>query len=127
MVGQNITKHMNLYEPLETIGSGSFGVIRKVKRISDGRVKYQNSFTADLKLELIQPTALIPFKVLARKEIDYRKMSEKEKVQLVAEVNILRELRHQNIVRYYERFVDRENHMIYIITGIAMSATFQLC
>lgn len=56
--------------------------------------------------------------ILARKEIDYRKMSEKEKVQLVAEVNILRELRHQHIVRYYERFVDRENHTIYIVTGI---------
>ncbi|KAJ3114425.1 Serine/threonine-protein kinase Nek2 [Phlyctochytrium bullatum] len=54
-------------------------------------------------------------KILARKEIDYRKMTEKEKRQLVAEVNILRELRHPNIVRYYERFVDRENCMIYII------------
>lgn len=81
---------MNNYEPLETIGSGSFGIIRKVRRISDGMV-------------------------LARKEIDYRKMSEKEKVQLVAEVNILRELRHPNIVRYYERFVDRGNCSIYII------------
>jgi NIMA (never in mitosis gene a)-related kinase 2 len=75
---------MNNYEPFEAIGSGSFGVIRKVKRITDG-------------------------KYLARKEIDYRKMSEKEKKQLVAEVNILRELRHPNIVRYYERFVDRDN------------------
>jgi NIMA (never in mitosis gene a)-related kinase len=42
-------------------------------------------------------------------------MSEKEKLQLVAEVNILRELRHPNIVRYYERFVDRVNCLIYII------------
>ena len=44
-------------------------------------------------------------------------MTEKEKKQLVAEVNILRELRHPNIVRYYERFVDRENSLIYIIMG----------
>ncbi|TPX37085.1 hypothetical protein SmJEL517_g01093 [Synchytrium microbalum] len=42
-------------------------------------------------------------------------MSDKEKKQLVSEVNILRELRHPNIVRYYERFVDRENCLIYII------------
>jgi serine/threonine protein kinase len=42
-------------------------------------------------------------------------MSEKEKKQLVAEVNILRELRHPNIVRYYERFVDRTNCLIYIV------------
>jgi NIMA (never in mitosis gene a)-related kinase len=44
-------------------------------------------------------------------------MTDKEKRQLVAEVNILRELRHPNIVRYYERFVDREKCMIYIIMG----------
>ena len=30
-------------------------------------------------------------------------MNEKEKGQLVAEVNILRELRHPCIVRYYDR------------------------
>ncbi|KAJ1340464.1 hypothetical protein BSLG_004911 [Batrachochytrium salamandrivorans] len=64
---------MNNYEPLEAVGSGSFGLIRKVRRLIDG-------------------------KILARKEIDYRKMSEKEKKQLVAEVNILRELRHPNIL-----------------------------
>ncbi|KXS15482.1 kinase-like protein [Gonapodya prolifera JEL478] len=78
------------FDPLEVIGSGSFGLIRKVRRKTDG-------------------------KVLARKEIDYRKMSDREKRQLVAEVNILRELRHPHIVRYYERYVDRDNCLIYII------------
>ncbi|KAM3583030.1 hypothetical protein VKS41_004785 [Umbelopsis sp. WA50703] len=78
------------FEPLEVCGSGSFGVIRKVRRISDGQI-------------------------LACKEIDYRKMSEKEKRQLVAEVNILRELKHPNIVRYYERIIDRKNCMLYIL------------
>ena len=92
---------MNQYEALdEIIGSGSFGVIRKIKRISDGKVLPHSSL-----------------QVLARKEIDYRKMSEKEKVQLVSEVNILRELKHANIVRYYERFVDREQCLIFIIMG----------
>ncbi|KAJ3286809.1 hypothetical protein HK104_008870 [Borealophlyctis nickersoniae] len=97
---------MNNYEPLEVIGSGSFGVIRKVRRKSDGRI-------------------------LARKEIDYRKMSEKEKKQLVAEVNILRELRHPHIVRYYERIVDRESCLIYIIMeyceGGDLSAIIRKC
>ena len=81
---------MENYEALKVIGSGSFGIIHKVRRKSDG-------------------------KILARKEIDYNKMSEREKKQLVTEVNILRELRHPNIVRYFERFVDREKSLIYII------------
>lgn len=54
---------MNNYEPLEAIGSGSFGIIRKVRRLSDG-------------------------KLLARKEIDYRKMT--EKVTFIKVLNIYR-------------------------------------
>lgn len=80
-----------MYESLETIGRGSFGVIRKVKRISDG-------------------------KVLAQKEIDYGQMSQFEKQQLVNEVNILQELKHPNIVSYYERILDTCASKIFIIT-----------
>ncbi|KAF9109456.1 G2-specific serine/threonine protein kinase [Mortierella sp. AM989] len=81
---------MEDYEALESIGSGSFGLIRKVRRKADG-------------------------KILARKEIDYRKMSTKEKEQLVAEVNILKDLKHPNIVEFLERVIDRENSFIYIL------------
>ncbi|CAG8568737.1 11788_t:CDS:2 [Cetraspora pellucida] len=81
---------MDNYEPLEIIGTGSFGLIRKVRRKSDSRI-------------------------LARKEIDYRRMNDKERNQLVSEVNILRELKHPNIVRYYDRYIDNTNCMIYII------------
>ncbi len=42
-------------------------------------------------------------------------MTEKEKQLLVQEVNLLRELRHPNIVRYYDRIIDRTNSMLYII------------
>ncbi|KAI1910106.1 G2-specific serine/threonine protein kinase [Ophidiomyces ophidiicola] len=66
------------YEVLERIGSGSFGVIRKVKRKSDGYI-------------------------LCRKEINYIKMSQKEREQLTTEFNILSSLRHPNIVAYYHR------------------------
>ncbi|KAK2765055.1 G2-specific serine/threonine protein kinase [Arachnomyces sp. PD_36] len=66
------------YEVLERIGSGSFGVIRKVRRKTDGYV-------------------------LCRKEINYIKMSQKEREQLTAEFNILSSLRHPNIVAYYHR------------------------
>jgi len=36
-------------------------------------------------------------------------------MQLVAEVNILRDLRHTNVVRYYERVIDKENMKLYIV------------
>ena len=52
---------------------------------------------------------------LAWKEINYAAMGEKEKMQLVAEVNILRDIKHTNVVRYYERVVDKENMTLYII------------
>jgi serine/threonine protein kinase len=42
-------------------------------------------------------------------------MSEKEKQQLVTEVNVLRELKSQNIVKYHDRIIDKENHKIYIV------------
>ena len=41
-------------------------------------------------------------------------MSAEEKVQLVTEVNTLRGLRHPHIVQYFERFIDKENGIIYI-------------
>ncbi|KAI9670904.1 MAG: G2-specific serine/threonine protein kinase [Caeruleum heppii] len=66
------------YEVLEKIGHGSFGIIRKVRRKTDGHV-------------------------LCRKEINYIRMSHKEREQLHAEFSILHSLRHPNIVAYYHR------------------------
>ncbi|KAH7316674.1 kinase-like domain-containing protein [Stachybotrys elegans] len=66
------------YEVLEKIGHGSFGVIRKVRRKTDGFV-------------------------MCRKEISYLRMSQKEREQLHAEFQILSTLRHDNIVAYYHR------------------------
>ena len=42
-------------------------------------------------------------------------MTEMEKQMLVSEVNLLRELKHQHIVRYYDRIIDRSNTTLYII------------
>ncbi|XP_056150901.1 serine/threonine-protein kinase Nek2 [Lampris incognitus] len=78
------------YEVLYTIGSGSYGKCQKVRRRADG-------------------------KVLVWKEMDYGTMAESEKQMLVSEVNLLRELKHPNIVRYYDRIIDRENTTLYIV------------
>lgn len=78
------------YEILETLGSGSYGKVEKIRRKIDD-------------------------KILVWKEINFGNMSEKEKTQLVSEVNILRELRNPFIVRYHDRIVDKPNTKLYII------------
>ncbi|KAL8735831.1 MAG: hypothetical protein Q9181_002679 [Wetmoreana brouardii] len=60
------------------LGKGSFGIIRKVRRVADNYV-------------------------LCRKEVSYIKMGQKEREQLHAEFSILASLRHPNIVAYYHR------------------------
>ena len=81
---------MENYEFVCQIGKGNFGRISKIIRKSDK-------------------------KALIWKELDYGQMSEKEKEQIVSEVNILRELKHPNIVRYYDRIIDKKHSRIYII------------
>uniref|UniRef100_A0A8C5KKZ0 Serine/threonine-protein kinase Nek2 n=1 Tax=Jaculus jaculus TaxID=51337 RepID=A0A8C5KKZ0_JACJA len=78
------------YEVLHGIGPGSYGRCRKIRRRSDG-------------------------KILVWKELDYGSMTEAEKQMLVSEVNLLRELKHPNIVRYYDRIIDRTNTTLYIV------------
>ena len=81
---------MEKYEVLEHVGKGSFGAVTKIRRKNDN-------------------------KILVWKEISYGKMKEKEKQQLVSEVNILRELRHTHIVKYYDRIIDKVNSKIFIV------------
>lgn len=81
---------MDNYEVLDLIGKGNFGSISKILRKSDN-------------------------KILVWKELDYGRMTEKEKQNIVSEVNILRDLHHPNIVRYYDRIIDKKNTKIYII------------
>jgi len=81
---------MDDYEVLGLIGKGNFGSISKILRKSDN-------------------------KILVWKELDYGLMSEKEKQNIVSEVNILKELHHPNIVQYYDRIIDKKNKKIFII------------
>lgn len=87
---QEMPSRLEDYELLESIGSGSYGRCQKIRRKSD-------------------------CKVLVWKEMDYGSMSEAEKQMLVSEVNLLRELKHPNIVRYYDRIIDRTNTTLYIV------------
>jgi len=87
----NSLNDLSKYKVLGTIGEGAFGSVERIQRLSDGR-------------ELVW------------KVIDYGKMSDEEKEQLVQEVNILQKLRNSsNVVRYYERIIDRSNAILYIV------------
>ncbi|KAJ7155451.1 kinase-like domain-containing protein [Mycena crocata] len=84
------TNWLDLYEALDVIGNGSFGIIRKVRRKTDGLI-------------------------FARKELNFERMSERDRKQIVAEVNILKDLHHDHIVRYHDRYVDRDAGILYIL------------
>lgn len=79
------------YEPLEVIGHGSYGQIRRVRRKSDGQI-------------------------LVRKEISYKYMNQKERTQLISEFRILKRLDHPNIVRYlhHEHCQDEQQVHLYM-------------
>lgn len=82
---------MENYEILrDNLGVGSFGKVCLVRQISTGRL-------------------------MVWKQINYSRMQEKQKQQLINEVNILRELRHENIVRYHDKILDKRNSTLYII------------
>lgn len=81
--------HEDEFEALEVIGRGSFGQIRKVRRVADGHI-------------------------LARKEISYQTMTPKEKSQLIAEFRILKSLEHPNIVQYYHHDHIAEDHTVHL-------------
>ncbi|KAG8218041.1 kinase-like domain-containing protein [Butyriboletus roseoflavus] len=42
-------------------------------------------------------------------------MSDRDRKQIVAEVNILKDLDHEHIVRYHDRYVDRDAGILYIL------------
>lgn len=81
---------MDGYEKLERLGQGSYGRVFKAKRKSDGVL-------------------------VAIKEIDYSQLRQKDKQNLVNEVNILRKLQNPHIVTYLDRNVDRDKKQINIV------------
>lgn len=77
-------RYKELYLPLQVqklLGKGSYGIVYRVKRLSDGGV-------------------------YALKEADVRKMSPLERADAVNEIRLLASVKHPNVVRYHEAFLD---------------------
>ncbi|ODN81535.1 hypothetical protein L202_01955 [Cryptococcus amylolentus CBS 6039] len=87
---------LDKYKLVSNIGKGSFGVISKVQRVSDG-------------------------KEFALKQLDYSKMTDKDRKQILAEVAILESLKHRNIVQLIQKIKDPKNERIYIIMEFCTS------
>ncbi|XP_054289530.1 serine/threonine-protein kinase Nek2-like isoform X1 [Macrosteles quadrilineatus] len=85
-----MTGHIEDYEVLEVIGTSSFGTCYKVRNKLSGQI-------------------------FVWKAIDYGSMTEEKKQLLVSEVNLLSELKHPHIVKYYDRIIHKESTTIYII------------
>ena len=79
-----------MYKEVKKIGKGSFGVVYEINWVKDN-------------------------KKFVWKRLDYGPMSDKEKQQLVSEVNILRLMKNPNIVQYVDRIIDKDNQRIYIV------------
>jgi serine/threonine protein kinase len=82
---------MENYEVLnEEFGQGSYGKVALVRHKQSG-------------------------KEMVWKCTDFGGMVEKQKQQLITEVYILMELKHESIVRCYDKFVDKKSQCIYIV------------
>lgn len=78
------------FEVLQEIGNGSFGKVYKIMRKRDQ-------------------------KIMVWKVIHFGSMSSKERESLVTEVNIIKDLNHPFIIRYYDRVIDRNRKNIHIV------------
>ena len=87
---------MDRYQIIEEIGKGSYGSVYKIKKI-----KLQPNEDQD--------------KLYCWKEINYGHLSEKERAQIVSEINCLSKLNHPNIVKYVEKIVQRDDKKIFIV------------
>ncbi|WVQ73033.1 hypothetical protein IAR50_002596 [Cryptococcus sp. DSM 104548] len=96
ITGYADVSELEKYKLVSNIGKGSFGVISKVQRVSDG-------------------------KEFALKQLDYSKMTDKDRKQILAEVAILESLKHRNIVQLIQKIKDPKNERIYIIMEFCTS------
>lgn len=77
------------YQVISLLGRGAFGEVTKVKLVAEQEVAVCKSMC-------------------------YTHLSKKEKLLIVSEVNLMRELVHPHIVRYHDRYIDRREGRIYV-------------
>jgi NIMA (never in mitosis gene a)-related kinase len=85
------------YEVIEVLGTGTFGTVSRIRL--KGTIQSLTSSKNDL----------------VWKEINFGRMCDKEKAQIVSEVNILRDLRCPFIVKYHDRIIDKLTKKLYIV------------
>mmetsp|Transcript_26468 Transcript_26468/g.69570 ORF Transcript_26468/g.69570 Transcript_26468/m.69570 type:complete len:433 (-) Transcript_26468:459-1757(-) len=81
---------LKLYTVLEQLATGGFGIVSRIRRNTDGRV-------------------------LVWKELSYGRMNAKERRMMITEVNILREIEHPHIVKYFDTIIVREQQKMFIV------------
>ncbi|KAK9810092.1 hypothetical protein WJX72_004681 [[Myrmecia] bisecta] len=69
------------FEVQKLLGKGSYGTVYRVKRLSDGGI-------------------------YALKEADVKKMSQVERMDAVNEIRLLASVKHPNVIKYHEAFLD---------------------
>jgi serine/threonine protein kinase len=84
-------KRLILYNFVEQIAQGAFGPISLVRRVVDGRM-------------------------LVCKEIHYAHMNDNERRMAITEVNVLHDVEHQNVVKYYDAIVCHQQLKLFLVT-----------
>ena len=78
---------LDLYDPLDIVGNGSFGIIRKVRRKADGLVSIvPNHIPHGVACNHEVLILFRGWQIFARKELNFERMTERDRKQIVAEV-----------------------------------------
>ena len=86
------------FDVLSELGRGAYGVVSKVRYRRDGRL-------------------------YVLKQVNVASLNSKEQTEAVSEVILLRKVRHPNIVKYYDSFIDGKS--LYIVMEYAEGGSLQ--